>query len=40
MDAAKHFGILPVWEALGYPHNCELVEDDLGEHLSCPNWPE
>ena len=40
LEVGEHFGYLPIWEAEGYPLDCEMVEDDLGKHLSCPNWPE
>ena len=40
LDAVKYFNILPVWEALGYPMGCERVQDDIGDRLSCPSWPE
>ena len=40
LDVGEHFGYLPIWEAEGYPLDCELVEDDLGKHLNCPIWPE
>ena len=40
LEVGEHFGYLPIWEAEGYPLDCELVEDDLGKHLSCQNWPE
>lgn len=40
LDVVEYFNILPVWEALGYPMGCERVQDDIGDRLSCPNWPE
>ena len=40
LDTVEYFNILPVWEALGYPMGCERVQDDIGDHLSCPGWPE
>jgi TolB-like protein len=32
--------LFPLWESKGYPFDCERVQDDVGDHLSCPNWPE
>ena len=40
MEVVRRLDLIPVWEELGYPFECELVNDDLGEHLSCANWPE
>ena len=40
LEVAEKLLLFPVWEAKGYPFNCERVQDDIGDHLSCPNWPE
>jgi len=40
MEVARRLHLFPVWEEFGYPFECELVNDDIGEHLSCANWPE
>jgi len=37
--AEKHL-LIPLWESKGYPFGCERVQDDIGDHLSCPNWPK
>ncbi len=40
LDVAEQIGVLPVWKELGYPFDCDLVNDEIGEHLKCANWPE
>ena len=40
LDIAEQFNFIPVWQKRGYPMGCERVEDNLGDHLSCPNWPD
>jgi TolB-like protein len=40
LEIAEKLLLFPVWEAKGYPFNCERVQDDIGDHLSCPDWPE
>ena len=40
LGIAERAGLFPVWEAKGYPMGCDMVEDEQGRHLSCPNWPE
>ncbi len=40
LEVAEKLLLFPVWEARGYPFGCERVQDDIGDHLSCPNWPE
>ncbi len=37
--AEKHL-LIPLWESKGNPFGCERVRDDIGDHLSCPNWPQ
>ena len=40
LKVAEKLLLFPVWEARGYPFGCERVQDDIGDHLSCPDWPE
>ena len=40
LEVAEKLLLFPVWEARGYPFGCERVQDDIGDHLSCPDWPE
>jgi TolB-like protein len=40
IDVANRFGLMAVWNAKGLPFDCEMVVDDRGQHLSCPNWPD
>ena len=40
LDVAEKQLLFPVWETKGYPFGCARVQDDIGDHLSCPNWPE
>ncbi len=40
LDIGERFNYTPAWEKRGYPMGCERVSDDLGDHLSCPDWPE
>ncbi len=40
IELAEKRGLLAVWEQLGFPFDCERVQDDIGDHLSCPDWPE
>ncbi|MCH7820866.1 MAG: hypothetical protein IIA07_02515 [Proteobacteria bacterium] len=40
LEVAEKLLLFPVWEAKGYPFGCERVQDDIGDHLSCPDWPE
>jgi len=39
LDVAEQQFLIPLWESKGYPFGCERVQDDIGDHLSCPNWP-
>jgi len=32
--------LIPLWESKGYPFGCQRVQDDIGDHLSCPDWPK
>jgi len=34
------YGYLPLWQSKGYPMDCARVQDEIGDHLSCPSWPE
>ncbi len=40
LDIGERFNYTSAWEKRGYPMGCERVSDDLGDHLSCPDWPE
>jgi len=40
LDVAEKHSLIPLWESKGYPFGCERVQDDIGDHLSCPIWPE
>jgi tetratricopeptide (TPR) repeat protein len=40
LEVAEKQFLIPLWESKGYPFGCERVQDDIGDHLSCPNWPE
>lgn len=40
IEIAEKQLLFPLWESKGYPFGCERVQDDIGDHLSCPNWPE
>ena len=40
IEVAEKQKLFPVWEKKGYPFGCERVQDAIGDHLSCPNWPE
>ncbi len=40
LEVAEQQFLIPLWESKGYPFGCERVQDDIGDHLSCPNWPE
>ena len=40
IEVAEKQLLFPLWESKGYPFGCERVQDDIGDHLSCPNWPE
>jgi len=40
IDVAEKQLLFPVWESKGYPFGCERVQDEIGDHLSCPTWPE
>ena len=40
IEVAEKQLLIPLWESKGYPFGCERVQDDIGDHLSCPNWPE
>ncbi|MDH4054808.1 MAG: hypothetical protein OEY82_09050 [Gammaproteobacteria bacterium] len=39
IDVANHFGLMAVWNVKGLPFDCEMVTDERGTHLSCPDWP-
>ena len=36
----EQFGLMPIWLVKGYPMGCHRVQDEIGDHLLCPNWPE
>jgi len=40
IDVAEKQLLFPLWESKGYPFGCERVQDEIGDHLSCPNWPK
>ena len=40
LEVAEQQFLIPLWETRGYPFGCERVQDDIGDHLSCPDWPE
>ena len=40
IDVAEKQLLFPLWESKGYPFGCERVQDEIGDHLSCPNWPD
>jgi TolB-like protein len=40
IEVAEKQLLIPLWESKGYPFGCERVQDDIGDHLSCPNWPQ
>ena len=40
IEVAEKQLLFPLWESKGYPFDCERVQDEIGDHLSCPNWPE
>ena len=40
IEVAEKQLLFPLWESKGYPFGCERVQDEIGDHLSCPNWPE
>ena len=40
IEIAEKQLLFPLWESKGYPFGCERVRDEIGDHLSCPNWPE
>ena len=40
IDFAERGRLLTVWEQMGFPFNCKRVQDNIGDHLSCPDWPE
>ena len=40
LELAEKLKLFPVWETKGYPFGCERVQDDIGDHFNCPNWPE
>ena len=40
IELGKKLHLLPLWQTKGYPMDCSRVQDELGDHLSCPNWPQ
>jgi hypothetical protein len=40
LEVAEKRLLLPLWESKGYPFGCERVQDDIGDHLSCADWPQ
>ena len=40
IEVAEKQKLFPLWESKGYPFGCKRVQDEIGDHLSCPNWPE
>jgi TolB-like protein len=40
IEVAEKQKLFPLWESKGYPFGCERVQDEIGDHLSCPNWPK
>jgi TolB-like protein/Tfp pilus assembly protein PilF len=40
IEVAEKQLLFPLWESKGYPFGCERVQDQIGDHLSCPNWPD
>jgi len=40
MDLGKQHNLLPVWQTKGYHMGCTRIQDENGDHLSCPGWPE
>ena len=40
IEVAEKLFLFPLWESKGYPFGCERVQDEIGDHLSCPDWPK
>ena len=40
LELGIELGFLPVWQTKGYPMHCARIQDDIGDRLSCPSWPE
>jgi adenylate cyclase len=40
IEIGEEFGLMPIWLVKGYPMGCSRVQDDTGDHLLCPSWPE
>ena len=40
MVTGEQFGLVPIWLVKGYPMGCHRVQDEIGDHLLCPSWPE
>ena len=40
LEIGEQFGLMPIWLVKGYPMGCSRVQDDIGDHLLCPSWPE
>lgn len=36
----EQYGLMPIWLVNGYPMGCSRVQDEIGDHLLCPSWPE
>jgi len=40
IELGQQHHLLPVWQTKGYPMDCVRIQDEIGDHLSCPSWPE
>lgn len=40
LKVGELFGLTQIWHAKGYPMGCQRVQDEIGDHLACTNWPE
>lgn len=40
IETGEQFGLMPIWLVKGYPMGCHRVQDEIGDHLLCPSWPE
>jgi hypothetical protein len=40
IEIGEQNGLMPIWLVKGYPMGCSRVQDEIGDHLLCPSWPE
>jgi hypothetical protein len=40
IELGQQHHLLPVWQTKGYPMDCIRIQDEIGDHLTCPSWPE